>query len=249
MPNKKRSEKSKHTWKNKKTVVIALLAILLAGGSVATYMALQPKKSSEEKSTSNSNSQEQTNKTPETQEAPKTPETPAPETPKTPETPKEPEKKPESEAPTVTTNLPEISKESPKLTRDKIEKIKLEMSEDEVKSVIGNDTYESAKKAGQEFGSVTLNLSDSNGGVILGFDQGKLISLTRTYALNTNTADSFTRINKGMSKEEVVQQLGLPTTEMGKQGTIVYSYQYKAAQGLQTKVVVFDINDKVLVVQ
>lgn len=239
MPDKKRSEKPKHAWKNKKTVIITLLAILLAGGSVATYMVLQPKKNTEEKSTSNSNTQEQT---PKESEAPVTPEAP-----KTPETPKETEKKPET--PTVTTNLPEISTESPKLTREKIEKIKLEMTEDEVKAIIGNDTYESAKKAGQNLGSVTLNLSDNNGGIVLGFDQGKLISLTRTYALKANTADSFTRINKGMSKEEVVQQLGLPTTEMGKQGTIVYSYQYKAAQGLQTKVVVFDINDKVLVVQ
>lgn len=237
MPEKKRTDKTKQTWKNKKVILIGTVLIAIIVVSVTTYIVTKPKKETPQQTTVNSNTQEQTEK--------------QVETPKTPEAPKEPEKKPEPEKPVPNPdpNLPEISKESPKLTREKIEKIKLEMTEEEVKAIIGNDVYEAAKKAGQNLGSVTLNLSDNKGGIVLGFDQGKLISLTRTYSLKANTSNSFTNITKGMTKEAVIAQLGLPTAEMGKQGTIVYSYQYQTNQGTQTKVIIFDIDDKVMLVQ
>lgn len=244
MSKGKQTIKIKKILGNKKILLSVILAVILIG-SVTTYVLIQSKKNTTEQShTENSNAQKEVGKI--SEEAPATPVNPAG-SPTPPAA--EAEKKSVPEKPANNSNLPEISAESPKLTLEKIEKIKLEMTENDVKSIVGSDVYESAKKAGQNLGSVTINLSDNKGGIIFIFEQGKLTSLTRTYALKVNTVDNFNRINKGMTKEEVIAQLGLPTTETGGKGTLVYQYKYSTNQGEQTKIVVFDLNDKVSVIQ
>lgn len=235
---KRRTKKKRRI--NKKILISACGILLIASFTFVYFF--------QNRNTSNNNA-------PQTQEQQNTQnsETPAPEQ----QTPT-PEKKPDAEqkAPTAPgvsepptgPSTPSISKDAPKLSIELASKVEIGMTTNDVKSVIGAKVFDDALKAGGNLTGLTINIPGTNGGIVIGFDDDRVHSITRTYQLKANTKESLKAITKGMSMEEVKTKFGAAATENGKKGTVVFIYKYTENGEIIDVVVAFDENNKVLVV-
>lgn len=165
-----------------------------------------------------------------------------------------PKETPKETQPSVTppknnnSTLPAVSTESPTLSVETANKISLSMTSDEVKKILGNETFESALKAGGNLTALTIKIPNTDGGIVIGFNDEKVNTITRTYTMPLQQKEIASNIKKGMSYKEVKDKFGAATIENGEQGTRVLIYKYTVDGATRDLVVAFDSNDKVLVV-
>lgn len=242
MSQKKRSTKKiiKNGLRNK-LIIGAIIAIVVIGGSGIYYYST---KTPDSKNKSEVTTSEQQKETPKDATVTPPAESSKPEAPQV-EKPAEPE----TQTPPSNGNVPEINQDSPKLTVAKVESIHLGMSEGEVKSLVGDAVFTQAQQAGQSLGSLTINVSDAQGGIVLHFEESTLFSIVRTYPLQANNSAKFATVKTGMSMSDVKKQLGSPYSETGKPGSYVYSYTFNDGASVSDKIIVFDSANNVQLVQ
>lgn len=141
-----------------------------------------------------------------------------------------------------------ITNSAPQLSIEIANKIELSMTVDEVKNIIGAGTFDSALKAGGTLTGLTLRIPNTDGGIIIGFNDEKVSTITRTYELPKYSKDKYNNLKKGMTLKDVKVNFGPAAIENGGKGTAVLIYKYTVGEETRDLVVAFDQNDKVLVV-
>lgn len=146
---------------------------------------------------------------------------------------------------TITSNTPTVSTQSPQITLDTIRKIQLSMTTVEVKNIIGNEAFENALKAGGNLTALTINIPNTSGGIIIGFEADKVRSINRTYVSKILTKNDISTVKNGMSLKDVIEKLGDPPIENGAIGTVVFVYKYNVGEGDKELIIAFNEQNKV----